>query len=143
MEAGNQRTLNGDLFTAYVDQMLASEMRPGQPLFIDNLSSHSVKGALDPFIDKGVQVIFLPTYALDFNLIEQAWSKMKAYLRKVEARSFEDFIHTFSDAFDTITTQDIQSWISHCSYFLSKVKLLYLKIMGGVSSETCYFSGRR
>jgi hypothetical protein len=50
-----------------------------------------------------------------------AWSKVKAYLRKVKARTPETLIPAIGDALDTITPKDIKGWIRHCGYGLQKV----------------------
>ena len=111
-------TLNGEFFTTYVRECLAPVMKPGDTLKLDNLSSHKVKDALKPLVDKGVNVIFLPPYSHDFNPIEQAWSKIKAYLRKVKARTYDELFQAVGTALDTVTTEDIEGWIRFCGYGL-------------------------
>ena len=111
-------TLNGEFFTAYVKECLAPAMKKGDALILDNLSPHKVEDALKPLIDKGVKVIFLPVYSPDFNPIELAWSKIKAYLRKVKARTFDDLFLAIGDAMDTILQSDIRGWVLHCGYGL-------------------------
>jgi len=83
---------------------------------LDNLSSHKVKDALKPLYEKGIKVVFLPLYSHDFNPIEQAWSKIKAYLRKVKARAFDDLFAAIGLALDTISHHDISAWVMHCGY---------------------------
>ena len=111
-------TLNGELFEYYVEQVLAPVMSAGDVLVLDNLSAHKVKGVLDPLIAKGVTILFLPVYSPDFNPIELAWSKIKAYLRKVKARVLEDLYKAVSEALITITLADVEGWIKHCGYGL-------------------------
>jgi transposase len=82
-------TLNGEFFGVYVKEVLAPAMQKGDTLILDNLSPHKVKGVLKPLIDKGVNVIFLPVYSPDFSPIELAWSKIKAFLRKIKARTLK------------------------------------------------------
>ena len=112
-------TLNGEFFGVYVKESLAPAMNEGDTLMLDNLSSHKVKDALKPLYDKGINVIFLPPYSHDFNPIEQAWSKIKAYLRKVKARTFDELFSAMSSALDLITREDILGWIRNCGYGLS------------------------
>ena len=76
------------------------------------------KDILKPLIDKGVNVVFLPIYSPDFNPIELAWSKIKAYLRKMKARKPAELFEAISNALDTITESDILGWINHCGYGL-------------------------
>jgi len=111
-------TLNGEFFGAYVRDSLAPAMKRGDTLILDNLSAHKVQGALQPLIDKGVNVVFLPVYSQDFNPIEQAWSKMKAVLRKLKARAADALLPAISEALDSITPADIGGWIRHCGYGL-------------------------
>ena len=87
-------------------------------MILDNLSSHKVQGALQPLYDKGINVVFLPPYSQDFNPIEQAWSKMKAVLRKLKARTAEALLSAVAEALDAITQDDIKGWIAHCGYGL-------------------------
>ena len=111
-------TLNSDLFSSYVKDCLAPAMKKGDTLMLDNCSVHKVKNILKPLIDKGVNVVFLPVYSPDFNPIEMAWSKMKAYLRKVKARESAELFKAISDALNTITKSDILGWVKHCGYGL-------------------------
>jgi len=112
-------TLNGELFGFYVERVLAPVMRAGDVLVLDNLSSHKVKGVLDPLVVKGVVVVvFLPVYSPDFNPVKLLWSKIKAYLRKVKARSLDVLYSAISEALVTMIAADIEGWIKHCGYGL-------------------------
>ena len=111
-------TLNRELFSVYVKECLAVAMKKGDTLILDNCSVHTVKDILKPLIDKGVNVVFLPVYSPDFNPIELAWSKIKAYLRKMKARKPAELFEAISNALDTITESDILGWINHCGYGL-------------------------
>jgi transposase len=112
-------TLNGEFFSTYVKECLAPAMKKGDTLMLDNLSSHKVKDALKPLYDKEVKVVFLPPYSHDFNPIEQAWSKIKAYLRKVKARAFDELFSAIGLALDNISLEDISAWIKYCGYRLA------------------------
>jgi transposase len=111
-------TLNGEFFGTYVKECLAPALKKGDTLILDNLSAHKVKGALQPLIDKGINVVFLPVYSQDFNPIEHAWSKMKAVLRKLKARTVDALLMAIATALDSITPEDIRGWIQHCGYEL-------------------------
>jgi len=111
-------TLNSQLFGIYVEEMLAPSMKKGDTLILDNLSPHKVKNVLKPLEDKGINVVFLPAYSPDFNPIELAWSKIKAFLRKVKARDSANLISAIADALDSISLNDIEAWIRHCGYGL-------------------------
>jgi len=111
-------TLNGEVFEYYVSQVLAPVMSEGDVLVLDNLSVHKVANVLDPLIVKGVKIVFLPVYSADFNPVELAWSKIKAYLRKVKPRFLDDLHKAIFEALTTITIADVEGWIKHCGYGL-------------------------
>jgi len=82
-------TLDGMLFLAYVKECLAPTLNAGDIVIMDNASPHKVKGVVDAIEEKGAYVLWLPTYSPDLNPVEQLWSKIKALLRKVKARSLD------------------------------------------------------
>lgn len=74
--------IDGDIFLAYVEEILAPTLASGDIMVMDNLSSHKVFGVMEAIEDRGTQVIFLPPYSPDFSPIEQVFSKLKVWLRK-------------------------------------------------------------
>ncbi len=109
-------TLNSELFRVYIEKCLAPVMNSGDTLVLDNLSVHRVKGCLKPLIEKGVCISFLPPYSPDFNPIELAWSKVKAFLRKFKARDSDTLLKALGDALASISPSDSLAWIRHCGY---------------------------
>jgi transposase len=81
--------VNGAVFRAYVEQVLVPELRPGDVVVMDNLGSHTVAGVRRAIEAVGCRLLFLPPYSPDLNPIEQFFSKLKAFLRKVAARSID------------------------------------------------------
>ena len=108
--------LNGDLFKAYVVQFLVPTLEKGDIVIMDNLTSHKVKGVVEPITAAGAKIVYLPPYSPDFNPIEMMWSKIKAYLRKVKARTKELLVKAIAQALDCITTSDILGWFQECGY---------------------------
>ena len=108
--------LNGELFKAYISQCLAPTLHKGDIVIMDNLTSHKVKGVLEPIIAAGASVIYLPPYSPDLNPIELMWSKMKAYLRKVKARTKELLEIAIAEALEHVTTSDILAWFAKNGY---------------------------
>jgi transposase len=106
----------GELFAAYVAEPLAPMLRKGDVVVMDNLAVHKVKGALDPIYARGATVLFLPPYSPDRNPIELCWSKMKATLRRLRARTFDGLVAAMKAALDEITASDISGWFRHCGY---------------------------
>ena len=81
--------IDGESFLAWVVQFLAQQLRPGDIVVMDNLSSHKNKTVRLAIRAVGAKLFYLPPYSPDLNPIEQAFSKLKTLLRKANARSFD------------------------------------------------------
>ena len=81
--------IDGESFLAWIVQFLAPNLRPGDMVVMDNLSSHKNKAVRHAIRAVGAKLFFLPPYSPDLNPIEQAFSKLKTLLRKANARSIE------------------------------------------------------
>jgi transposase len=106
-------------FEIYVEQILAPSLRPGQIVILDNLSIHlgpRVKQAIEAC---GCRLLFLPAYSPDFSPIEEAFSKLKTFLRREGARTRESLQEAIATALDLITATDALGWFTHCGYPLS------------------------
>ena len=79
--------INGDWFEAYVAHVLVPELRPGDTVIMDNLSSHKREAVRKRMEAAGATQRFLPPYSPDFNPIENAFSRLKAMLRKAGGRT--------------------------------------------------------
>lgn len=110
--------LNGDIFRAYVNQMLAPSLKPGDIVIMDNLSSHKVRGIAEAIEAVGASVMFLPPYSPDLNPIELMWSKIKAILRKLKICSKDLLDDALAFAFNSVSTSDISGWFKHDGYNL-------------------------
>ncbi len=108
--------LNGEVFEYYVEQVLAPTLQVGDVVVLDNLSSHRVRGVLDLIYARGALVLFLPQYLSDLNPIEFMWSKLKAVLRKLKARTHEELQNALQQALNAITKTDIKNWFTHDGY---------------------------
>lgn len=104
------------VFEAFVERLLAPSLRPGQTVIWDNLSVHKSARARELIEAVGCQVVFLPPYSPDFNPIEQAFSKLKAHLRRANQRTVEGLWTAIGDGLNRITAQDAQGWFKHCGY---------------------------
>jgi len=109
-------TLDGDLFEFYITNYLAPTLKKGDTVVMDSLSAHKVLGALDAVYEKGASVRFQPRYSPDFNPIELAWSKLKAVLRKLKARTFDELVDAANIALDSFSLSDIRNWFAHHGY---------------------------
>jgi len=109
-------SLNGDIFALYVKYVLAPTLNVGDVVLLDSLSSHKVEGILDPIYERGAFAWFLPVYSPDLNPIELLWSKLKAVLRKLKARTHEELQKALRIALNAITLVDIKNWFKHDGY---------------------------
>jgi transposase len=103
-------------FEGYVRFRLAPTLRQGQVVIADNLKAHhspAVRAAIEA---RGARFLPLPAYSPDFNPIEEAFSKVKQFLRRAEARTDDDLRAATWAAFATITKADAAGWFTHCGY---------------------------
>ena len=82
--------INGASFRAYVEQVLVPTLNPGDVVVMDNLGSHKGRAVRSAIRAAGAKLFFLPAYSPDLNPIEQVFAKMKALLRKADARTLDD-----------------------------------------------------
>ena len=107
---------DGCAFEAYVEQVLAPSLQPGQTVVLDNLNTHHGARVRDAIEAKGCQLVFLPSYSPDLSPIEPAFSKLKTGLRRIGARTPEALLEAIALALEAITEQDARSWFTHCGY---------------------------
>lgn len=107
-------------FETYVEQVLAPSLRPGQVVVLDNLSVHKGERVRQAIEAKGCQVLFLPAYSPDLTPIEEAFSKLKAWLRRLGARTRKALEEAIIEALKQITGQDARGWFWHCGYLSQK-----------------------
>jgi transposase len=96
--------------------VLAPTLHPGQVVVLDNLSPHEATRVRELIEAAGCRLLLLPPYSPDFNPIEQAWSKLKALLRGLGARTKEALEAALTQVLNAITTADTQGWFAHCGY---------------------------
>ncbi len=110
------RPMNGVIFKAYVEQMLAPTLSPGDIVVMDNLSSHKIDGVRQAIEDRGAKLLYLPPYSPDFNPIEMAFAKLKALLRKAAERTVDALWDTIGETLDTFTPQECVNYFKHAGY---------------------------
>ncbi len=108
--------LTGAAFDAYVSHVLAPTLRPGQIVVLDNLSAHHGERARAAIEARGAELWFLPAYSPDLNPIEEAFSKLKALLRRAAARTHEALTDAIWAGLRAITPQDALGWADHAGY---------------------------
>ena len=104
------------VFETYIERVLVPSLREGQVVVMDNLSAHKGSRVRDLIEQRGCQLIYLPPYSPDFNPIEEAFAKIKALLRKAEARTHEMLIEAMGLALEALTARDARSFFEHRGY---------------------------
>jgi transposase len=105
-----------EVFEAYVEEVLAPSLRPGQLVVMDNLTAHKGEGVRELVEGRSCELLYLPPYSPDLNPIEEAFSKMKGILCKAQARNRESLIEAMGRALDAIASQDAKGFFEHCGY---------------------------
>ena len=108
--------INYDTFEGYIIHRLAPTLKPDQIVVADNLTVHHSERARAAIEATGAQLWFLPPYSPDLNPIEEAFSKVKAFLRTAEPRTLEAHSTAVWAALSTITPQDAAGWFAHAGY---------------------------
>lgn len=103
-------------FEVYIEQVLAPSLSAGQIVVLDNLSTHTGEKVRQALQARGCRLLFLPAYSPDLSPIEEAFSKLKAYLRRMGARTREALEEAIAQALTTITAHDALGWFGHCGY---------------------------
>ena len=109
--------VNGERFKEYLKEKLIHTLKPGDILIMDNLRSHKVQGVREIVESVGAKIIYLPPYSPDLNPIEQMWSKIKAFLRSVKARTVDSLLAAIPLAFQAVSAKDVEGWFSSSGYW--------------------------
>lgn len=108
--------MNGDYFTAYVEQVLAKETKPGDLVILDNLSSHKTKQVRETFVKHKINFLFLPPYSPDLNPIENAFSKLKRLVRSAAQRTIDGLWGIIGPLLRTYKKSECANYVRHCGY---------------------------
>lgn len=108
--------MDGAMFVAYLQKVLAPELRPGDLVICDNLSSHKVHGAAEAIAACGAELLHLPAYSPDFNPIEMAFAKLKAHLRQAASRTLQRLQHATVEALDSFSAEHCRNFFAHAEY---------------------------
>lgn len=108
--------MTGKWFTAYAQQVLAPTLRPGDIVILDNLPAHKGAAVREAVQATGATLRFLPPYSPDFNPIENAFSKLKALLRKAASRTIDALWNAIRDALPQFSPQECASYFTAAEY---------------------------
>lgn len=108
--------LNGELFRAYVEQQLASVLKPGSIVVMDNLSSHKVAGVKEAIEKVDASILYLPPYSPDLNPIELAFSKFKWLIKSAKERKAEALYNLCATLLNHFPAHHCRNYFKHCGY---------------------------
>jgi len=108
--------INGQSFTAWVEQFLVPTLNPGDVVIMDNLGSHKGQAARQAIRSAGARLLFLPPYSPDLNPIEQVFAKLKLLLRKAAERSVEATWHRIGSLLDAFPPHECASYLRNSGY---------------------------
>lgn len=112
--------VNADVFEAFVKQVLLPELKPGDVVVMDNLSSHKRVRTRALIEGVGARLRFLPPYSPDLNPIEMIFAKIKQLLRSLACRTRDALWREMQSVLDQITPTDAANCFRHCGYTLQK-----------------------
>ena len=108
--------MTGAWFLAYVQQVLSPTLEPGDVVILDNLPAHKISAVREAVEATGAQLLFLPPYSPDFNPIENAFSKLKALLRKAAARTVDELWAAVASTIDTFIPSECTNYFAAAGY---------------------------
>ncbi len=108
--------INRDAFEAYVAQVLVPDLRAGDTVVMDNLSSHKGPRVSKLIEAAGARLLYLPPYSPDFNPIENAFAKLKALLRKAAERTVEGLWTAIGRLVDVFTPTECANYFAAAGY---------------------------
>ena len=108
--------MNRVIFDTYVETQLAPQVRAGDVVILDNLAAHKSQKAEGILRLRGAWFLFLPPYSPDLNPIEMAFSKLKAHLRKIAARTIDDLCKAIGDICALFTPEECSNYFQAAGY---------------------------
>ena len=108
--------MNGDAFLAYLRQVLAPTLRPGDIVVMDNLGCHKGAEVRKAIEAAGAELRFLPPYSPDFNPIEHAFAKLKALLRNAATRTRDALWQAVGCILGAFTPQECANYFTAAGY---------------------------
>ena len=108
--------MNGDIFRTYVERVLVPALKPGDVVVMDNLSSHKSTAVRSAIRSTGAHLLFLPPYSPDLNPIEQAFAKLKHWMRNARARNRETLWRAVGTILDKYTAEECSNYLRNAGY---------------------------
>lgn len=111
--------MDGAMFLGYIEQQLCPTLNRGDIVICDNLPAHKVAGARKAIESVGAYLLYLPAYSPDLNPIEMAFSKLKALLRQIAARTWDELLECLQSVLAAFTSKECANYFEHCLYVKS------------------------
>ncbi len=108
--------MHGAAFLAYVEQVLVATLKPGDIVIMDNLAAHKSTAVRQAIEEAGAELRFLPPYSPDFNPIEMAFSKFKAFLKAIAARTVDELWDAIAQAVDIFPANECRNFFTASGY---------------------------
>ena len=108
--------INGELFTLYVEKVLAPTLADGDVVIGDNLGSHKGKAARYAIRQVGAHLLFLPPYSPDLNPIEQLFAKLKHLIRNAQPRTVEESWRKVAELLELFSPTECSNYFRHAGY---------------------------
>ena len=107
---------DSEVFKTYISEMLCKSLHSGDIVIMDNLTSHKFSGIEELIKSVQAELRYLPPYSPDLNPIEKMWSKIKAILRKLKARTEDALFEALGQALSSVSRSDAVGWFISCGY---------------------------
>jgi transposase len=108
--------INGQRFTAWVEQCLVPALHPGDLVVMDNLGSHKGPKVRSAIRAAGAKLFFLPPYSPDLNPIEQVFAKLKHLMRKAAERTVEATWQRIGTLLDDFPPHECAAYLRNAGY---------------------------
>ena len=112
--------VNGDVFEAFIEQIVVPHLRPGKVVLLDNATFHHGEAIQSMIEATGARVLFLPRYSPEYNPIEACWSKLKAWIRKCSPETIGVLQRVLTTAIQQVTTNDAAGWFRHAGFLINE-----------------------
>ena len=113
-----------EVFEAYVEGVLAPTLESGQIVIVDNLPAHKPARVRELIEERGCELVYLPAYSLDFDPIEEAFSKIKGTVRQAGARTREALVEVLGEALSALNARDARGYFEHAGYRPQQAQLV-------------------
>ena len=111
--------IDGCAFLKFIENFLLKKLSPGHIVFWDNIKFHKINKAKELIESVGAKLVFLPPYSPDLSPIENMWSKIKHFIRKLMPRTPAEFHQALCAAINELSNEDFEGWYENCGYALA------------------------